>query len=169
MNRVVVDDLAREVMAAIRDVPNFPKPGIAFKDITPILSDAKLFQAVVRALAAPWPTGGIDRVAGIEARGFLFAAPLAIQLGAGFAPIRKPGKLPRRTLRVEYDLDYGVDAIEAHEDAIRPHDRVLLVDDVLATGGTAAAAAELMEARLTSSLWTLGAAGYTSSHMFERY
>jgi adenine phosphoribosyltransferase len=138
-------DLAERLRQAIRDVPDFPKPGILFKDITPVLSEPSLYTAVVDHLAEAHADVRIDRVVGIEARGFIFAAPLAVRLGAGFVPVRKPGKLPHRTVRVEYALEYGMDALEAHEDAIRPGDRVLLVDDLLATGGTAAAAAQLVE------------------------
>src|SRR5690606_3157493 len=118
---------------------------ILFKDITPILADPDLFACVIDHLVAVNGGEAIDRVVGIESRGFLFAAPLALRLGAGFVPVRKPGKLPYRTVRIEYALEYGNDALEVHEDAIRPGDRVLLVDDLLATGGTAAAAAQLVE------------------------
>lgn len=138
-------DLAERLRRTIRDIPDFPKPGILFKDITPVLSEPSLYAAVVDHLAAAHAAMGIDRVVGIEARGFLFAAPLAVRLGAGFVPVRKPGKLPHRTVRVDYALEYGSDALEAHEDAIRPGERVLLVDDLLATGGTAGAAAQLVE------------------------
>lgn len=134
--------LAERLRAAVRDVPDFPKPGILFKDITPALADPALFLEVVLALARHG--AGADVVVGIESRGFLFAAPLALELGCGFVPFRKPGKLPYRTARIEYGLEYGNDALEAHTDGIRPGDRVLIVDDVLATGGTAAAAAELV-------------------------
>ncbi len=134
--------LERRLRAAVREVPDFPRPGIAFKDITPILADAALFADTVRALAAY--AGDADLVVGIESRGFIFGAPLALQLGCGFVPFRKPGKLPYRTERVEFSLEYGSDALEAHVDAIVPGHRVLIVDDVLATGGTAAAAADLV-------------------------
>lgn len=129
---------------AIRDVPDFPQPGIIFKDITPILGDAALFQDIVSHLAERLAAERIDVVAGIESRGFIFGAPLAMQLGAGFVPIRKPGKLPADKVRVDYALEYGTDALEAHADAIRAGQRVLIADDVLATGGTAAAAARLV-------------------------
>ena len=145
MSSAVSDELAERLRATVRDIPDFPEPGILFKDITPVLADPELFPAVVKALAEPFGAESIDRVVGIESRGFIFAAPLAISAGAAFVPIRKPGKLPHRTLRVEYQLEYGSDALEAHVDAIRPGDRVLLVDDVLATGGTAAAAVRLIE------------------------
>lgn len=135
-------ELERRLRAALRDVPDFPRPGIVFKDITPLLADAALFGDTVRALAEQ--AGGADLVVGIESRGFIFGAPLALRLGCGFVPFRKPGKLPYRTQRVEYGLEYGSDALEAHVDAIVPGHRVLIVDDVLATGGTAAAAADLV-------------------------
>jgi adenine phosphoribosyltransferase len=131
--------------AAIRDVPDFPAPGILFKDVTPVLRDGALFREATEAMAAPFVGAGITRVAGIESRGFLFGAPIAQRLGVGFVPLRKPGKLPWTRERVEYALEYGTDALEAHVDAC-PGDRVLVVDDVLATGGTAEAACSLVEA-----------------------
>jgi adenine phosphoribosyltransferase len=135
-----VDDLKR----AVRDVPNFPKPGIVFKDITPVLLDVELFRRATELMTAPYRAARISRVVCIESRGFLLGAPIALQLGAGLVPIRKPGKLPAATQRVEYALEYGTDALEMHHDAIGEGDRVLVVDDVLATGGTAAAAAQLV-------------------------
>lgn len=129
---------------AIRDVPDFPKPGILFKDVTPILLDPRLFGRAVELMATPYRDAAVTRVVSIESRGFLFGAPIALWLGAGLVPIRKPGKLPSVTKRVDYSLEYGTDALEMHDDAIGTGDRVLVVDDVLATGGTAAAAAELV-------------------------
>lgn len=139
MLQILRPDWARHV----RDVPDFPKPGIVFKDITPMLGDAGDFAAAIDALAAPWREAGIDAVLAIEARGFILGAPLARALGAGFVPVRKPGKLPCRAFRQAYALEYGEDALELHADALRPGARVLLVDDVLATGGTLAAARAL--------------------------
>ena len=133
-----------ELKRAIRDVADFPKPGIVFKDITPVLLDANLFGRVIELMVAPYREARISRVVSIESRGFLLGAPIALQLGAGLVPIRKPGKLPAATQRVEYALEYGTDALEMHHDAIGKGDRVLIVDDVLATGGTAAAAARLV-------------------------
>ncbi|HVT04000.1 MAG TPA: adenine phosphoribosyltransferase [Thermoanaerobaculia bacterium] len=129
----------------IRDVPDFPKPGIVFKDITPLLKSPEAFSRVIENMTAPFRHAGITKVAAIESRGFIFGAPVAQALGAGFIPIRKPGKLPWTTFRNEYDLEYGTDALEIHRDALDSTDRVLLVDDVLATGGTAAAASLLIE------------------------
>jgi len=129
---------------AIRDVKDFPKPGIVFKDVTPLLLDPKLLEAVIAAMAEPYRSARINRVVSIESRGFLFGAPIALELGAGLVPIRKPGKLPAATQRVEYALEYGTDALEMHHDAVQSGDRVLVVDDVLATGGTANAAAQLV-------------------------
>ncbi len=133
------------VRAKIRDVPDFPKPGIAFKDVTPVLADAALFHGVIAALAARVATLDVDRVVGIEARGFIFAAPLAYALRRGFVPVRKPAKLPRATHRESYGLEYGRDALELHTDALSKGERVLVVDDVLATGGTALATRTLVE------------------------
>jgi adenine phosphoribosyltransferase len=132
------------VSAAIRDVPDFPKPGIVFKDITPILSDGRHFRTVIDALVARWKGERIDKVTGIESRGFVFAAPLAYALGAGLTIVRKPGKLPWRTMREAYALEYGENVLEMHEDAFHPGERVLVVDDVLATGGTAEAVGRLV-------------------------
>lgn len=136
--------LAQEIRAAIRDVPDFPKPGIVFKDITPLLADATLFQRATAALAEPYRTAGITHVVAIESRGFLLGAPVAQHLGAGLIPVRKPGKLPSKTTAVEYALEYGTDKLEIHADACDHEARVLIVDDVLATGGTAKATAELV-------------------------
>jgi adenine phosphoribosyltransferase len=136
----LVDELRR----TIRDVNNFPKPGIVFKDVTPVLLDARLFTRTVQLMAEPYRDARITRVVSIESRGFLFGAPIALELGAGLVPIRKPGKLPAATQRIEYALEYGTDALEMHHDAVQPGDRVMVVDDVLATGGTANAAAQLV-------------------------
>jgi adenine phosphoribosyltransferase len=141
----VVSTLATRVQRALRDVPDFPKPGIVFKDITPLLADAALFAEATAAMAAPFAALGVTHVAGIESRGFILAAPVAQVLHAGFVPIRKPGKLPWRTAGRDYALEYGTDRLEMHVDACRAGGRVLLVDDVLATGGTAAAACALIE------------------------
>ena len=129
----------------LRDVVDFPSPGIVFKDITPLLADVDAFRFAVDAIADNWAGAEIDLVAGVEARGFLLAAPVAYRLGAGLVPLRKPGKLPWETVDRAYELEYGTDSVHAHRDAAGPGDRVLLVDDVLATGGTAAAACALLE------------------------
>jgi adenine phosphoribosyltransferase len=128
----------------VRDVPDFPIPGILFKDITPLLQDAAAFHAAVDALSARYVDSAIELVVAIESRGFVLGAPLAYRLGAGFVPIRKPGKLPGRTLDIEYSLEYGTSTLEMHVDAIRPGQRVLVVDDLLATGGSAQAAIKLV-------------------------
>jgi adenine phosphoribosyltransferase len=132
------------VRAAIRDVPDFPRPGVVFKDITPILADPHLFKQVIDALTDRWRGERVDKVIGIESRGFVFAAPVAYSLGAGLTIVRKPGKLPWRTIREAYALEYGEAVLELHQDAFRPGERVLVVDDVLATGGTAEAAGRLV-------------------------
>ncbi len=134
----------KELADLVRDIPDFPEPGIIFKDITPVLADGAAFASLVDALAKPFKDKGVAKVAGIEARGFTLATPVAERLGAGFIPIRKPGKLPYETVREEYELEYGTDALEIHVDALREGERVLLVDDVIATGGTAAAAIRLL-------------------------
>ena len=128
----------------VRDIADFPKPGVVFKDITPLLADAGALAAAVDALAGPFAGLGITKVVGMEARGFIFASPVAVQLGAGFVPVRKAGKLPWSVKRQSYDLEYGTDLLEIHQDAVGPHDKVLIIDDVLATGGTAAATVELL-------------------------
>lgn len=140
------DPLAARVRARLRRVPDFPTPGVLFRDIGPILADPELFGAAVAALAEPFADAPPAWVAGIESRGFLFGAPLALRLGAGFLPLRKLGKLPGPTRRQSYALEYGTGELEAQVGLVRPGERVLLVDDVLATGGTAAAAAALLSA-----------------------
>ena len=137
------DELTRLISGLVRDVPDYPQAGVVFKDITPLLADAKAFAAVVDALAVT--AGPVDKVAGIEARGFILAAPVACRLGAGFVPIRKQGKLPGPTFAQEYDLEYGTATIEVLTDAFAPGERVLVIDDVLATGGTARATADLVQ------------------------
>ena len=130
----------------IADIPDYPKPGVVFKDITPLLADAEGFAAVVRELAEPYRDMGVTKVVGAEARGFMMGAPVAIELGAGFVPARKPGKLPRETAEQEYDLEYGTAILQVHLDAVGPGDKVLLVDDLIATGGTMVAQVKLTEA-----------------------
>lgn len=129
----------------VRDIADFPKPGVVFKDITPLLGDHAAFRACIDALAQPYADDGIEKVLGTEARGFILAAPVAYRFGAGFVPVRKAGKLPWEIERQEYELEYGTDLLEIHRDAVRPGERVLIVDDVLATGGTAAATARLVD------------------------
>lgn len=133
-----------DLSTLVRDVPDFPEPGIAFKDITPLLADPSALRAAVDAMVAPHVEEGITKVVGIEARGFIFGAPIALALGAGFVPMRKAGKLPHTTVSESYDLEYGSASLEVHADAFGPADRVLVVDDVLATGGTARAAMSLV-------------------------
>ncbi|MGH7832183.1 MAG: adenine phosphoribosyltransferase [Candidatus Binatia bacterium] len=133
-----------EIRRAIRDIPNFPKPGIVFKDITPLLADSRLFKQTIDLLANRYRSGGVDVVLGIESRGFIIGSAVAYALGVGISIVRKAGKLPYETHRATYDLEYGSDTIEVHRDAIMPHARVLLVDDLIATGGTAGAAVKLV-------------------------
>jgi adenine phosphoribosyltransferase len=136
--------LSDDVREIIRDIPDFPEPGILFRDISPLLSDAILFERVTDWMVEHFRAAKPTHVIGIESRGFLFGAPVAHRLGAGFVPARKPGKLPWKTVRVEYDLEYGKDSIEVHEDAFGKGARVLVIDDLLATGGTANAACDLV-------------------------
>ena len=136
--------LTDRLRQTLRAIPDYPKAGIVFQDITPVLQDGLLFRQVREALAEPFRSAAITHVVGIEARGFILAAPVAVSLGAGFIPLRKPGKLPWKTIRHEYALEYGTDSLEAHQDACPPGARVLIVDDVLATGGTAEAAGALV-------------------------
>ena len=133
-----------EIEKAIRNVPDFPKPGIQFKDITPVLADARLFSGAIDLLTEKFSPGGVDAVVGIDARGFIFAAAAAKRLNAGFIPVRKKGKLPFTTIEQEYALEYGSATVAIHTDALKPGARILLIDDLLATGGTAAAAAALV-------------------------
>lgn len=134
-----------DLRSFVRDIPDFPSPGILFRDITPLLASPEAFRQAVAAMAEPFRSHPPDKVLGIEARGFMFGIVLARELGVGFVPVRKPGKLPWETCRVNYGLEYGKDCLEIHTDALRSGERVLVADDVLATGGTARAAAELVE------------------------
>lgn len=129
----------------VRDIPDFPKPGIVFKDITPLLGHAEAFRQTIDALVDRFAVAGVDKVLGVEARGFIAAAPVAYRFGAGFVPVRKAGKLPWQIEKEQYELEYGTDLLEIHRDAIAPGQRALIVDDVLATGGTAAATVRLVE------------------------
>jgi adenine phosphoribosyltransferase len=138
------DNLDR-VKALIREVPDFPQEGIVFKDITPLLADEVAFSSVIDMIVVHYGRGTVDKVVGIEARGFILASPVAYHFGAGFVPVRKAGKLPWNTEAESYELEYGTETLEIHQDAFRPGERVLIVDDVLATGGTAEATAELVE------------------------
>jgi adenine phosphoribosyltransferase len=140
MDRVSLD----EIRAAIRAIPDYPKPGIMFRDITTLLGNARVFRGTIERLVEPWAGERIDRVAGIEARGFILGGAVAHQLGAAFVPVRKKGKLPHKIVSVAYSLEYGIDEMEMHRDAVHPGERILLVDDLIATGGTAAAAVQLL-------------------------
>ncbi len=135
---------SQRIRRALRAIPDYPKPGILFQDITPVLNQGPLFREAVEAIAAPWRDQQLTHVVGIEARGFIFGAPVATSLGVGFIPLRKPGKLPWQTTEERYALEYGEDALHAHSDACGAGDRVVVIDDVLATGGTAAAAGRLV-------------------------
>ena len=134
-----------ELQRAVRNIPDFPRPGIQFKDITPVLADPRLFSGCVDLLTEKFKPGAVDTVVGIDARGFIFAAAAALKLGAGFVPVRKKGKLPYQTHEQSYDLEYGSNTIAIHVDAVKPGSRVVLVDDLLATGGTSGAALSLLE------------------------
>lgn len=134
-----------ELIAAIRTIPDYPTDGILFRDITTLLGDARAFRRAVDALVQPWAGSKVDQIAGVEARGFILGGAVAHQLSAGFVPIRKKGKLPHETVRIAYSLEYGLDEMEMHKDAIRPGDKVILVDDLIATGGTAEAACKLLQ------------------------
>src|SRR6187455_3755796 len=137
--------IENDLRGAIRSIPDYPKPGIIFRDITTLLGNPRAFRRAVDELVQPWAGSKIDKVAGIEARGFIIGGAVAHQLSAGFVPIRKRGKLPHETVRVAYSLEYGVDEMEMHTDAIRAGERVLLIDDLIATGGTATGAASLLQ------------------------
>ncbi len=153
-----MNETAKQIDKLIRNVPDFPKPGIQFKDITPVLQDAATFALVIKTLADELRSEKVNAVAGIESRGFIFASALAIELGVGLVLLRKPGKLPWKTLRATYQLEYGTDAIEIHEDAVKAGDRVAVIDDLLATGGTATAAACLLRdagAEVVKSLFVI--------------
>ncbi len=139
-----MSDLQKRLDATIRDIPDFPKPGILFKDITPVLSDPALLGDCIESLRASYADKGIDAVVGMESRGFIFGTPLALALNAAFVPARKPGKLPYESVGYEYELEYGTNRLEMHVDAIKPGQRVLVVDDLLATGGTADATCKLI-------------------------
>jgi adenine phosphoribosyltransferase len=134
-----------DLAGLVRNIPDFPLPGIQFKDITTLIGDGPAFAEVIRAMADRYQGAGIDAVAGVESRGFIFSAPIALQLGVGLIPIRKPGKLPAETYQIEYELEYGTNKLEIHRDAVPTGSRVLVVDDLLATGGTIGAACKLIE------------------------
>jgi adenine phosphoribosyltransferase len=148
-------EVADRLAALVRDIPDFPRPGITFKDLTPLLADPHAFRAAVDGIADRFSEAGVSRVLGVEARGFILAAPIAYRFGAGFTPVRKAGKLPWKVEAEEYELEYGTDLLEIHKDAIEPGERILVIDDVLATGGTAAATVRLVE-RLGGEVVGLG-------------
>lgn len=152
-------NLSSKIASVIRDVPDFPKKGIIFKDITPLLNDPGVFGMTMDAFVKRYAGKGVTKVIGIEARGFIIAAPIALKLNAGFIPVRKEGKLPYKTISATYDLEYGKDTLQIHEDALNPEDKVLIVDDVLATGGTAKAVCSLVE--------KLGAKVYSVAMLIE--
>jgi adenine phosphoribosyltransferase len=137
--------MSSDLRDSIRSIPDYPKPGIIFRDITTLLGDARAFRRAIDELVQPWAGTKIDKVAGIEARGFILGGAVAHQLSAGFVPIRKKGKLPRTTVSIAYSLEYGLDEMEMHDDAVLPGERVILVDDLIATGGTASAAVNLLK------------------------
>ena len=139
-----MNTIASELAASIRSIPDYPKPGIIFRDITTMLGDAKAFRRAVDALVQPYAGTKIDKIAGMEARGFILGGAVAHQLSSGFVPIRKKGKLPHDTVRIAYSLEYGVDEMEMHRDAVQPGEKVILVDDLIATGGTAEGAVKLL-------------------------
>ncbi|MCB1508031.1 MAG: adenine phosphoribosyltransferase [Hyphomicrobiaceae bacterium] len=141
----MADDLGAFLVSAMRTIPDYPKPGVQFRDITTLLGHPRAFRRAVDALVEPWAGSKIDKVAGIEARGFILGGAVAHQLSAGFVPIRKKGKLPHEVVSIAYSLEYGVDIIEMHRDAVLPGERVILVDDLVATGGTAEAAVKLLQ------------------------
>jgi adenine phosphoribosyltransferase len=145
-------DTLSEIRDAIRTIPDYPRPGIMFRDITTLLGNARMFREVVDRLVQPWRSASIDRVAGIEARGFILGGAVAHQLSAGFVPIRKKGKLPHTTVRIAYSLEYGLDEMEMHRDAVAPGEHIILVDDLIATGGTAEAAVKLLRSQGASIL-----------------
>ncbi len=145
MRVTVESERMKDFKKLIRTIPDYPKPGIMFRDVTTLLADAKGFRKAIKAMARPFKDKKIDAVAGIEARGFILGGAVADRLGCGFIPIRKKGKLPAKTIGQEYTLEYGVDVIEIHEDAIKEGERILIVDDLIATGGTAEAAAKLIK------------------------
>jgi adenine phosphoribosyltransferase len=156
----------------IRDIPDFPKPGILFRDITPLLASPAAFQQAIQDMAAPFRPHQVDLVAAAEARGFIFAAPLALELHAGLVPVRKPGKLPCKTLSYTYDLEYGSDTLQIHADAVRPGSNVLMVDDLLATGGTIAACCHMIEAaggQVVGCAFLIELAGLNGRKRIEQY
>ena len=141
---MAVAEIENDLKAAIRTIPDYPKPGIMFRDITTLLGSARAFRRAVDELVQPWAGSKIDKIAGIEARGFIIGGAVAHQLSAGFVPIRKKGKLPHKSVRIAYSLEYGIDEMEMHEDAVTKGERVILVDDLIATGGTAEGAVKLL-------------------------
>lgn len=145
MDLMDLEVTSRRLTALIRDVPDFPQPGIMFKDITPILQSAQGLRDAIDAMVEPFRDAGVEAVVGLESRGFVFGAPIAYNMGLGFVPVRKPGKLPADKIFIEYDLEYGSNVFEIHRDAITPGQRVLIVDDLLATGGTMRASIDLVE------------------------
>src|SRR6201992_1323984 len=137
-------DFENDIKASVRTIPDYPKPGILFRDITTLLGDARAFRRAVDQLVDPWAGSKIDKAAGIEARGFILGGAVAHQVSAGFVPVRKKGKLPHETVRIAYSLEYGLDEMEVHKDAVKPGEKVILVDALVATGGTAEAAVKLL-------------------------